>query len=103
MIRHASNKHFSAGNPIANLIVVIVGLLTIGAFIVIGVFAAVALSGIVVVMASILAVRMWWLGRKLPKQDRTTNKTRHAHPSDTSVIEGEFQVVSADQDENRPE
>ncbi len=78
-------------------------MLTIGAFIVLGVFAAVALGGIIAVMASVLAIRMWWLGRRLPQPDRTTEKTTHRHPSDVTVIEGEFQVVSSDQDENRPE
>jgi len=92
-----------AGNPIANLLVVVVGILTIGAFIVLGVFAAVALGGIIAVMASVLAIRMWWLGRRLPQQDRAAKKTTHRHPSDVTVIEGEFQVVSSDQDENRPE
>ena len=103
MIRHTSNRHFPGGNPIANLLVVIVGVLTIGAFIVLGVFAAVVLSGIIVVMTSVLAIRMWWLGRRLPQQDRPAKKTAHRHPSDVTVIEGEFQVVATDQDENRPD
>lgn len=95
MNHHSSNRQISPGNPIANVIVVIVGMLTIGAFIVLGVFAAVALGGVVLVLAAILGIRMWWLGRKIPKQ--------HSAPVDTTVIEGEFQVVATDQDENRPD
>jgi hypothetical protein len=91
----SSNRQISPGNPIANVIVVIVGMLTIGAFIVLGVVAAVALGGVVLVLAAILGIRMWWLGRKMPKQ--------RSAPVDTTVIEGEFQVVSSDQDENRPD
>ncbi len=101
MIRHTSNRQFSAGNPIANLLVVIVGVLTIGAFIVLGVVAAVALGAVVMVMAAVLGIRMWWLGRQLPKQGRTANRPGHTRPSDNTVIEGEFQVVSAEQDKNR--
>ncbi len=102
MIRHISNRNIS-GNPIANLLVVIVGVLTIGAFIVLGVVAAVALGGVILVMAGVLGIRMWWLGRKLPKQGRMANRPRHTRPSDNAVIEGEFQVVLADQDKNRPD
>ena len=70
-------------------------MLTIGAFIVLGVVAAVALGGVVLVLAAILGIRMWWLGRKIPK--------RRSAPVDTTVIEGEFQVVATDQDESRPD
>lgn len=103
MIRHTSNRQFSVGNPIANLLVVVVGVLTIGAFIVLGVVAAVALSGVVLVMAAVLGIRMWWYGWKLPKQGRTANMPGHTRPSGNTIIEGEFQVVSADQDKNRPD
>ncbi len=103
MNRQSTNRHVSAGNPIANVLVVIVGMLTIGAFVVLGVVAAVAISGIVLVLAAILGVRMWWLGRKLPRQHRTTSSQRRSDPADPTVIEGEFQDVSADQDQNRPD
>ncbi len=103
MNRHTSNRHISAGNPIANVLVIIVGMLTIGAFIVLGVVAAVAMGGVVLVLAAIVGIRMWWLGRKMPRQHRTTTSQRHSHRADITVIEGEFQDVSADQDENRPD
>lgn len=103
MNHQSSNRQISPGNPIANVIVVIVGLLTIGAFIVLGVVAAVALSGVVLVLAAILGIRMWWLGRKMPKQNSAPSGQRHSAPADSTVIEGEFQVVATDQDENRPD
>lgn len=103
MNRQTSNRQIFAGNPIANLLVVIVGVLTIGAFIVLGVVAAVALGGIVVVLAGILGIRMWWLGRKMPRQNRAASGQEHsAHPGST-VIEGEYRVVSTDQDDDRPD
>ncbi len=103
MNHQSSNRQISPGNPIANVIVVIVGMLTIGAFIVLGVFAAVALSGVVLVLAAILGIRMWWLGRKMPKQHSTPSGQRHSAPADSTVIEGEFQIVATDKDENRPD
>ena len=103
MNHQSSNRQISPGNPIANVIVVIVGMLTIGAFIVLGVVAAVALTGVVLVLAAILGIRMWWLGRKMPKQHSTPSGRRHSGPADSTVIEGEFQVVATDRDENRPD
>ena len=103
MNHQSSNRQISPGNPIANVIVVIVGMLTIGAFIVLGVVAAVALSGVVLVLAATLGIRMWWLGRKMPKQHSTPSGQSHSAPADSTVIEGEFQVVATDQDENRPD
>ncbi len=103
MIRQTSNRHISAGNPIANVLVVIVGMLTIGAFIVLGVVAAVALGGVVMVLAAVLGIRMWWLGRKMPIHMRTASRRGQSEPGDNAVIEGEFQDISADQDENRPD
>ncbi len=85
------------------MLVVIVGLLTIGAVIVLGVVAAVALGGVVMVLAAVLGIRMWWLGRKMPIHMRTASRRGQSEPGDNAVIEGEFQVVSTDQDEIRPD
>ena len=103
MIRQTSNRHISTGNPIANILVVIVGVLTIGAFIVLGVFAAVALIGIVLLMAAILGIRMWWLGRRSPAQPRRATAHAQNGTADNTVIEGDFEVISADKGENRPD
>jgi Flp pilus assembly protein TadB len=101
LIRQTTNRPISTGNPIANIIVIIVGAVVIGAFIVLGVVAAVAISGILVVMATILGIRLWWLDRKSGKKGRNKSAQRQAGPGDSAVIEGEFQVVSPDEDENR--
>lgn len=101
MNRYTANRHISSGNPIANALVVIVGVLTIGAFIVLGVVAAVAIGGIVLVMAAVLGIRIWWLGRKLPKQGKPLSQREHSGSSANTVIEGEFQIVSTKQDEKQ--
>lgn len=84
-------RGFPAGNPIANALVVIVGVLAIGASIVLGFFAFVVLSSIVLVLAAIIGIRLWWFNRKLAKSGAMSDK---AGPSATTgVIEGEFRVV----------
>jgi predicted lipid-binding transport protein (Tim44 family) len=87
-----------AGNPIANVLVVIAGVLAIGVSIVLGFFAFVALSAIVLVTAAIIGVRVWWFKRKLQKGSPAGS----ASAEDSTVhgvIEGEYHEVQKDRDE----
>lgn len=90
-------KHgFSAGNPIANVFVIIAGALIIGASIVLGFFAFIALSAIVLVTAAVIGIRVWWYGRKLKNGEGTVvNRSRKSRGG---VIEGEFRVVEDGRD-----
>ena len=83
-----------AGNPIANALVVIVGALAIGVSIVLGFFAFVVLAGIVLVLGSIIAIRVWWFSRRLRKQAGEAPASQN--PSPGGVIEGEYHVVKGD-------
>jgi protein-S-isoprenylcysteine O-methyltransferase Ste14 len=90
----SANRGFPAGNPIANIFVIIVGALVISASIVLGFFAFVIVGSIVLIMAAIIGVRVWWFKRQLRGQ---------THPGSTKnstatggVIEGEYQVVADD-------
>ena len=98
-MRQSSLKNgFLAGNPIANALVVIAGALVIGASIVLGFFAFIALSGIVLVSAAIIGIRVWWLKRKMgPAMGDEGAQRTPGVPG--GVIEGEFKVVDKDHDE----
>ena len=88
------NRGFPAGNPIANIFVIIVGALAIGASIVLGFFAFVIVGSIVLIMASVIGLRVWWFKRKMRGQmppGRESGRT-----STGGVIEGEYQVVADD-------
>jgi hypothetical protein len=78
------------GNPLANILVVIVGVIVIGVTVVLGFFAFLALSAIVLVAGTVIAARVWWARRKLPP---TTESNANF---DEEVIEGEFHVVKKD-------
>ena len=88
------NRGFPAGNPIANIFVIIVGALAIGASIVLGFFAFVIVGSIVLIMASIIGLRVWWFNRKMRGQMPPGGKSTGA--SHGGVIEGEYQVVADD-------
>ncbi len=87
----SANRGLPAGNPIANIIVVIVGALVIAASLVLGFVAFVILGSIVAVLASVVGLRIWWFNRKL-RRGLAPQGDRGSKPAD-SVIEGEFHIV----------
>ena len=97
MRQSSTGSGFPAGNPIANALGVVAGVLAIAASVVLGFFAFVALSAIVLITASIIGIRIWWFKRKMPKSPAPGRPGEQA--ASASVIEGEFQVISKDPDE----
>ena len=89
---YSPNRGFPAGNPIANVLVVIVGALVIAASLVLGFFAFVVLATLALVFAAVIGIRVWWFNRKLAKAARANPETRESADA-THVIEGEFHVV----------
>ena len=98
MVKQSHRSGIPAGNPIANAVVVIVGMLTIAVSIVLGFFAFVALGAIVLVTAAVIGLRAWWFNQKLRRQGSA--KPRPAGRGDQpGVIEGEYRVLNRDRDE----
>lgn len=94
MRQSSLNRGLPGGNPIANALVVVVGALAIGASIVLGFVAFVVLGAIVLVLAAVIGLRVWWFNRKLRRQmDRQEPSPR---PARHDVIEGEYHVVKDD-------
>ncbi len=90
------NRGLPAGNPIANLFVIVVGALVIGVSVVLGFVAFIVLGSILVVLAGVVGLRLWWFNRKLRSQ-APDNPSRH-DGGNGGVIEGEFQVLDARRD-----
>ncbi len=84
-----------AGNPIANLLVIVVGVLAIAASVVLGFFAFVIVGSIVLVMASIIGLRVWWFKQRMKGQQRQSQRAGKSSPG--GVIEGEYRVVADDE------
>ena len=89
------NRGIPAGNPIAKALVIVVGALVIGASIVLGFFAFIALASIVLVLGAIIGLRVWWLNRKLARAAKSSATPRQQEPN--KVIEGEYHVVKGDE------
>lgn len=94
-----SSNHLGlpAGNPIANFFVIVVGALAIAASIVLGFFAFVIVASIVLIMASVVGLRVWWFNHRMKRQSRKNGGAGKNAPG--GVIEGEYRIV-ADNDKD---
>lgn len=95
MSSYYQSRKMPFSNPLANALVVLVGALAIGASIVLGFIAFIALGTLILVLAAIVGIRLWWFNRKL----RRGAAGGPAHPDadvQIKVIEGEFQVLRPD-------
>ena len=95
----STNRGLPAGNPIANIFVVLVGALVIAASVVLGFVAFVILGSIVAVLASVVGLRIWWFNRKLRRGLKSQDEAS-TRPAD-SVIEGEFHVIEVHRDNDK--
>ena len=91
------NREFSIGNPIANIFVIVVGALAIGASIVLGFFAFIVLGSIIAVLAAIIGLRVWWFNRTLRSQMKS--KSARGEQSPGEFIEGDYRIVADDRDD----
>jgi hypothetical protein len=82
------------GNPLANVLVIIVGALAVGASIVLGVVAFVTLGSLVLIMAAVIGIRLWWMKRKIRKDFASDERSGPVRSGSIDIIEGEFKVVT---------
>ena len=92
-----SNRGLPAGNPIANVFVVLVGAIVIGVSIVLGFVAFVVLGSIIAVLASVIGLRLWWFNRQLQRRGRKGGPEMSARAG--GLIEGEYRVVDDEDDD----
>lgn len=93
--QHSKNRQFPASNPLANLLVIVVGALTIAISVVVGVVAFFALMGIVLCFAAILGVRAWWINRRIRAGREQNTPQQEGGARESQTIEGEYRVVEA--------
>ena len=97
MNQGSANRRFPGGNPIANVLVIVVGALAICASIILGFFAFVVLSGVILIMAAVIGIRLWWFNRQIRQAGPDSSRPPTVNATG-GVIEGEFIVVEKDHD-----
>ena len=93
MNQHFRNRQFPASNPLANVLVVIVGIIVISLSLALGFVVFIGIAGFMLVMAAIISVRAWWLKRRFGAQkggEQVRSASRHEIHR---VIEGEYHEV----------
>jgi hypothetical protein len=78
---------------LANLVVLIVGAVTIALSVIVGFVAFLALAGLVLILATVFGIRAWWLRRKLNMHRDSQRSREPSGAGPKAVIEGEFRVV----------
>lgn len=101
MSTSSANRGFPAGNPIANALVIIVGTLAIAASVVLGFFAFVVLGSVLVILAAVIGIRLWWFKRKMRNSPEFQEAVRRRSGSAHETIEGEYHVVIDERDDRR--
>ena len=86
-------RQFPAGNPLANILVVIVGILVISLALTLGFFVFLGVAGFVLFMGVVMSIRGWWYRRKfgVPRGEETAGETRVRETH--QIIEGEYHEV----------
>jgi hypothetical protein len=96
------SRQFPAGNPLANALVIIVGIIVISLSLALGVFVFVGIMGFLFIMGAVMAVRNWWLGRRFGRQaERDSGSPGARQPNAPQIIEGEYRKID-ERDEGQP-
>lgn len=93
MNQHFRYRQFPAGNPLANILVVIVGILIISLALTVGFFVFLGVAAFVLFMGAVMSIRAWWYRRKF----RAPGGVEVARPAETrethQIIEGEYHEI----------
>lgn len=90
---------FPAGNPLANALVAIVGIVVVAASLVVGIVALVTIGTVVLAAVLVLWIRIWWSRRGYRAVAGAGSDARGRGNSE-DVIEGEYKVVERPQDKS---
>jgi len=78
---------------LAQLFGLLLGIVILLFSLVVGAFVLAGMLGLIVIIAIVMVLRAWWLGRQV--------RGRHAPAADEEVIEAEYRVVSSEYEEDR--
>jgi len=80
-------------SPLTKIVMGLVGIITLSIFAFLGVIAFFILGGFILLVSSLLAIRFWWLKRKIIKFKEAAPKRKSSNKNDTDILEGEYREV----------
>ena len=87
------HRQFPAGNPLANALVVIVGIVVISLSLALGFFVFLGISAFVLAMAAAMGVRNWWHRRRFKAGPAPDERAQGRPTGQPRIIEGEYHEV----------
>jgi len=87
------HRQFPAGNPLANVLVVIAGIVVISLSLALGFFVFLGIAGFVLIMAAVAGIRNWWLRRNIDGRTRQAQSRQGGRAGARRIIEGEYREV----------
>ena len=86
-------RQLPAGNPLASALVVIVGIIVISLSLALGFVVFIGIAGFMLVMATVISVRAWWLRKRFGASKGAEQKTTSSQQETHRIIEGEYREV----------
>jgi len=86
-------RQFPAGNPLANILVVVAGIFVISLVLTLGFFVFLGIAGFILIMAAVMSIRGWWYRRKFAAGERGSANSQTRVRETHRIIEGEYQEV----------
>jgi hypothetical protein len=93
------HRQFPAGNPLANILVVIAGIVIISLSLALGFFVFLGIATFVLVMAAVMSVRNWWYRKRFA--GRPEQEVRRETSVHRQIIEGEYREVRRRREDRR--
>ena len=87
------SNQFHNQSPIAKFFMALSGILTLGLILFFGVIAFILVGGFLVLISILMAVRFWWIKRKIMKYNESNlGKTDQSNKS-SQAFEGEYHEI----------
>ena len=103
MNQHFRQRPFQPGNPLANILVVIAGIVVISLSLTLGFFIFLGVATFLVITAAIVGVRNWWFRRTLNAKGAANRRRQTGNPETRQIIEGEFREIrGVHEDRDKP-
>ena len=80
-------------SPLTKIVMGLVGIIALSVFAFLGVIAFFILGGFILLVSSVVAIRFWWLKRKLGQFNEATPRSESSNKNGTDILEGEYREI----------
>ena len=86
-------RQFPAGSPLANILVVIAGIVIVSLVLTLGFFVFLVIAGFVLIMSAVMSIRGWWNRRNQADHVGRDAQRRSTVHEPGRIIEGEYHEI----------